>query len=120
MAMDNRHHVEGVLLPSGIFRVYLYDSHTQPLPAARMKQASGTVRIGDADNAPEVPLKLSTDGRTLEADVMKTAKLPMTLTLLLRLPGMASGAKPELFTFPFSHFVGGSAAAPAGHSQHGN
>jgi hypothetical protein len=55
MAMDYQHHVEGVLLPPRVFRVYLYDSHTEPLDAARMEQASGVVRIGDAENAPEVP-----------------------------------------------------------------
>jgi len=31
-------------------------------------------------------------------------ELPVTLTLLLRFPGMASAAKPELFTFPFREY----------------
>src|SRR5581483_11196421 len=58
MAMDNKHHLEGVLETSGIFRVYLYDAYTHPLPPAKVKQASGTVQVGDAVDAPKIPLAL--------------------------------------------------------------
>jgi hypothetical protein len=114
MAMDNHHHLEGVLERPGIFRVYLYDSHTQPLAPDRMKQASGTVLVGDSDDTPEIPLKLSRDGRTLEAVLDSRIELPVALTLLLRFPGMARDAKPELFTFPFREY---SQTGPPGRSR---
>jgi len=112
MAMDNTHHLEGVLEPPGFFRVYLYDSHTKPLAPDKMKQASGTVLMGDSADAPEIPLTLSRDGRTLEATLDSGTKLPVTLTLLLRFPGMARDAKPELFTFPFREYSQTGAARP--------
>lgn len=104
MAMDNHHHLEGVLERPGIFRVYLYDGHTRPLAPDKMKLASGRVLVGDSDDPPEIPLTLSRDGRTLEAVLDGGTKLPVTLTLLLRFPGMARDAKPELFTFPFGEY----------------
>jgi len=104
MAMDSHHHLEGVLEAPGIFRVYLYDSHTKPLAPDRMKQVSGTVIVGDSDDAPEIPLTLSRDGRTLEAAPDSGRELPVTLTLLMRFPGMARDAKPELFTFRFGQY----------------
>src|SRR5271165_5179838 len=39
MALDNQHHLEGVLLEAGIFKVYLYDAFTKPLSAAEVQQA---------------------------------------------------------------------------------
>lgn len=105
MALDNKHHLEGVLLPSRSFRVYLYDAYTKPLSAAKVKQASGTVQVGESDNAPRVPLVVGKDGRTLEASLGNDLKLPVTLTLSLHLPDVAPNARPEVFTFPFSHFI---------------
>ena len=104
MAMNSHHHLEGVLEAPGIFRVYLYDSHTAPLSPDQMKQASGTVLVGESDNAPEIQFTLSRDGKTLEAALGGQARLPVTLTLLLRFPGMAMDARPELFTFPFREY----------------
>ncbi len=46
MSLDNKHHLEGVILPPGTFRVYLYDDHTKPLKAEEVREASGTVQIG--------------------------------------------------------------------------
>ncbi len=104
MALDNKHHLEGVLLPPGIFCVYLYDAHTQPLGHAELHQSSGTVQWGDADGAPETPLVVDDDAHRLEAVLGQEVEFPMTLTLLLRLPGSPPDAKPEVFTFPFSHY----------------
>jgi hypothetical protein len=105
MALDNIHHLEGVLLQSGIFRVYLYDVYTKPLSAAKVKQASGTVQVGESANAPIIPLVVGKDVQTLESALGKDLKLPVTLTVSLHLPGSAPSARPEVFTFPFSHFI---------------
>ena len=105
MALDNIHHLEGVLLQSGIFRVYLYDAYTKPLSAAKVKQASGTVQVGESADAPRIPLVVGKDVQALESALGKDLKLPVTLTLSLHLPGSAPNARPEVFTFPFSHFI---------------
>jgi len=109
MAMNNHHHLEGVLETPGVFRVYVYDSFTKPLSLEQMKQVSGTVLVGESDHAPEIPLTLSGDGQTLEAALGSNARLPVTLTLRMRFPGMIMEERPELFTFPFREY-----AEPAG------
>ena len=105
MALDNEHHLEGVLLPPGIFRVYLYNDHTKPLKAEQTKQASGTVQIGGSDDAPKIDLAPGKKKEALEANLGGAVKFPVTLTLLLHLPGMAQDAKPELFNFKFTQFT---------------
>jgi hypothetical protein len=116
MAMDEKHHLEGVLEPPGIFRVYVYDEYTKPLAKDKMKQVSGTVQMGESDDAPKLPLVLSKDGKTMELPLPPGTKLPVTLTLLMRFPGMAADARPELFTFPFNKYTG---AANSAHSKSG-
>ena len=105
MALDNVHHLEGVLLPPGTFRVYLYDDHTKPLKAEETRKASGTVQIGDADDAPKIDLAPGKIKEALEASLGEGVKFPVTLTLLLHLPGMEPDAKPELFNFTFTQFT---------------
>ncbi|MBI2816930.1 MAG: hypothetical protein HYX72_08315 [Acidobacteria bacterium] len=111
MAMDQHHHLEGVLQKPGTFRVYLYDSYTRPLAAAKVKQISALVRWGDEDHAPETALTPSKDGKTLEAS-LNELKLPATLTLLVRFPGSPPRSRPELFTFPFAKY---SDSTPGSH-----
>ncbi len=105
MSLDNIHHLEGVLVPPATFRVYVYDAFTQPLSVDAMKDSGGFVEIGQPPNLDRVPLKLSEDGKTLEVQLGKQMTFPITLTLLLHLPGSAPDAQPELFTFPFSHYT---------------
>ena len=105
MSLDNKHHLEGVLLPPGTFRVYLYDDHTRPLKAEETKQASGTVQIGDSEDAPKINLGPGKKKEALEVSLGDAVKFPVTLTLLLHLPGMAPDAKPELFNFKFTQFT---------------
>jgi len=105
MSLDNKHHLEGVLLPPATFRVYLYDDHTKPLKAEETRQASGTVQIGDSEDAPKISLAPGKKKETLEANLGDGPKFPVTFTLLLHLPGMAPDAKPELFNFTFTGFT---------------
>lgn len=113
MAENGRHHLEGIIERPATFRVFLYDVYTRPLTVAQIRRTTGTVRWGDADDAPETPLTLSKDGKTLEA-TLQEAKLPVRLTLLLHFPGSRPGSKAELFTFPFSSYSEDGHAA-----QHG-
>lgn len=115
MALDNKHHLEGVLLPPGTFRVYFYDDHTKPLKAYQMKEVAGTVQIGDAENAPKLQLSQGKKKETMEANLGGAVKLPISLTLLVHFPGMAPDARPELFSFTFTRFTdekGPGTAAP--------
>lgn len=105
MSLDDKHHLEGVLLPPGTFRVYLYDDHTRPIKAEETRQASGTVQIGDSEDAPKIDLAPGKKKETLEANLGDEVKFPVSLTLLLHLPGMAQDAKPELFNFTFTQFT---------------
>jgi len=105
MALDNKHHLEGVLLPSATFRVYLYDDHTKPLKAEETRQASGTIQVGESDDAPKIDLAPGRKKETLEANLGNGVKFPVTLTLLLHLPGMEPDAKPELFNFKFTQYT---------------
>jgi hypothetical protein len=105
MALDNKHHLEGILAPPGTFRVYLYDDHTKPLKAEETRQATGTVQIGESDDAPKIDLAAGKKKETLEAALGNGVKFPVTLTLLLHLPGMEPDAKPELFNFQFTQFT---------------
>lgn len=105
MALDNKHHLEGILVPPGKFRVYLYDDHTKPLKAEETRQASGTVQVGESEDAPKIDLSPGKKKETLEATLDNGVKFPVTLTLLLHLPGMEPDAKPELFNFTFTQFT---------------
>lgn len=105
MALDNKHHLEGILVPPGTFRVYLYDDHAKPLKAEETRQASGTVQVGESDDAPKIDLAPGRKKETLEANLGNGVKFPVTLTLLLHLPGMEQDAKPELFNFKFAQFT---------------
>ena len=104
MALDNKHHIEGLLEAPGLFEVYLYDDHTQPVSRGELSQARMTVIWGEQDSAPKIELKPRSDGNLLEARAPGTMHFPVTLTLLVHFPGSAASAKPELFTFPFSEY----------------
>jgi hypothetical protein len=105
MALDNEHHLEGALLPGGIFRVYLYDDHTKPLKADQVKLTNGTIQIGESEDAPKIELGPGKKKETKEARVGNDVKFPVNITLLLHFPDMAPDAKPELFNFTFTKFT---------------
>ena len=104
MALDGIHHLEGILVPPATFRVYVYDTHTSPISGGELQKAEGKVLWGDSPDAPEIVLRPASDGECLEAELGEPARFPVTLTLLLRFPGAPPQSRPELFTFPFSHY----------------
>jgi hypothetical protein len=72
MAPDNWHHLEGAYVAPGVFRLYLYDDYTKPLPLAQVRATAARLIL----NGKEVPLVRN--GRFLEAKVGKVA-FPATM-----------------------------------------
>ena len=81
MAPDNIHHIEGVLLPSSNFNLYLYDEYTKPLSADRIRKVTAYVTLpGDSASAAR-KVKLTISGTLLQASLGKDLKLPAVLKL---------------------------------------
>ena len=104
MALDEIHHLEGALIEPDWLRVYLYDAMTMPLSADKMGEANGTVHWGEFPDPPAMPLEAGSEEAMLEAKLDRELEFPVTLTLLLRLPGMSADSDPELFTFVFDGY----------------
>jgi hypothetical protein len=105
MSSDRKHHLEGVFVAPGTFRVYLYNEYTKPLNAEQTRRASGTLQVGESENAPKIALAPGKKQETLEAGLGNGLRFPVTITLLLHLPGMGPNAKPEVFNFKFTQFT---------------
>jgi hypothetical protein len=65
MASDNWHHVEGTFPEAGIFRLYVYDDYSKPLPADQMRQISAVV----AHRNETIPLKVAAGGKWFEGKI---------------------------------------------------
>jgi hypothetical protein len=102
MAPDRTHHLEGVLLPSGTFKVYLYDDYTRPIPA---KGFEAELQVDGPGEAPKLKLLLDKVDGTLTFHGLPVGQFPVDLTVWITFPGR-SGAKPqtELFSFSFDGF----------------
>src|SRR5262245_41836032 len=72
MAPDNWHHLEGAYFAPGVFRLYLYDDYTKPLPLAQVRATAARLIL----NGTEIPLVRN--GRILDAKVGKLA-FPATM-----------------------------------------
>jgi hypothetical protein len=96
MASDNWHHLEGAYIPPGVFRLYLYDDFTKPLPLAQVRATGARVIL--TKDARELPLVRN--GRVLEA---KVGKLPLPAAMQAKVR-----FKPEtpeqLFDFTFDRY----------------
>jgi hypothetical protein len=117
MAPDLWHHLEGTWQSDEIFRVYLYDDYTKPLPQDLAKQVSGRIVTKETfDPATRttkeiaaVPLKASADGEYLEARLGRI-KFPAEMTAKLKFKG---GAEEYRFDFAFAEFSTDKGAVPA-------
>ena len=68
MAPDNWHHVEGTYLPTGVFRLHLYDDYTKPLPLKQLRRCRRcSWRRMRRRGRKEIPLARS--GRYLQAPI---------------------------------------------------
>jgi len=117
MASDNWHHVEGTLPRAGLFRLFVYDDFTRPIPlrgvSARVAESNtgAAAQTNEAD-VRAIRLTPAANGRYLEARV--PAALPASLTATVRFG--VNGAE-QRFDFVFQTYThepapGASAANP--------
>lgn len=103
MAPDNWHHLEGAYPSAGLFRVYLYDDYTRPLPVAKVRAIAGHVTTADGRDIP-----LTRRGRTLEASIGK-AGFPVVLHAHVK---FEPDGKDNLFDFTFPAYSKDAPSAP--------
>jgi len=106
MAPDRTHHLEGVLLPAGTFKVYLFDEYTRPVPA---KGFAAVMTVDGVDDGRKLKLDLDAADGTLCIRDLPMKSFPVDLTVWITFPPRA-GEPPrtDLFSFSFDKF---SAAA---------
>ena len=105
MAPDNWHHLEGAYYASGVFRLYLYDDFTKPLPLAQVRTT--TARLILPKEGKELPLVRN--GRWLEARVGKLA-LPTAMQAKVKFKPDAPASH---FDFTFEKYSRDLPAVPA-------
>ena len=126
MAPDNWHHVEGTYLPSGVFRLHLYDDYTKPLPLKQLQEVSAVVVAKDAKTGKDKEIPLARSGRSLQAPI---GKQPFPAQMFAKVT-FKKGEHEHRFDFGFDAFskepkvvpaatmtsatpAGGTATAPA-------
>ena len=114
MAADNWHHLEGAFLPSGVFRLYLYDDFTRPLPLAKVRGVTARVITKQTFDPITKTTKEITSfplvraGRSLEARVGRIP-FPAQMSAKVRF----EPDKPEnLFDFTFEAYSKEPASPP--------
>ena len=106
MAPDNWHHVEGAYLSTGVFRLYLYDDFTKPLPLDQVRAVTARIVTKQTfDTATKTTKELAAaplvrNGRFLEARIGKLA-LPAQMTAKI---SFKKGGPEHVFDFAFEGF----------------
>ena len=108
MAPDNRHHLEGAFPHAGVFRLYLYDDYTKPLPRDQVRRVTAKVVTQQVDRkaqiaptpAQSVTLVPVRNGRYLEARIGKTT-LPAALQAKVK---FQADAPEHVFDFSFDRY----------------
>lgn len=98
MSVDQWHHLEGTLVAPGLFRVYLYDDLTRPLPAGGI---TGRVIETDQNGTPagrQAPLRRSPQIESALEATLPDLKWPVYLQLAVTL---APGEREQRFDFAF-------------------
>lgn len=106
MAPDNWHHLEGAYPRAGLFRLFVYDDFTRPRPldgirARVVTKESFNPETRLTNEVETFPLKPSSDGRYLEAQI-KPAELPVELTAKIR---FSPDSNEYRFDFSFSEYT---------------
>jgi hypothetical protein len=100
MASDNWHHLEGTYLPSGVFRMHLYDDYTKPLPVKDIRAISASLVTKDAATGKETTIPLVRSGQYLQARV---GKLPLPAAMYAKVK-FKSDAPDSRFDFTFDAY----------------
>jgi hypothetical protein len=79
MAPDNWHHLEGTVPEAGLFRLYLYDDYSKPLPPDQIKKVSAVA----VNRSQSFPLKVVAGSAWLDAHI-DTLAIPAELTAKVR------------------------------------
>ena len=114
MASDKWHHLEGTYPAVNLFRLFIYDNFTDPLPVGEVTgrlvlREERNPNTGKWEEVDVVPLQKSRNGQTLEAEVLST-RLPLTVTAKLK---FESTSNEERFDFTFSEYSEEPAVSPA-------
>jgi hypothetical protein len=108
MAADNWHHLEGIYLPSGVFRLHLYDDFTKPLPVAQVREMKAEVVLKDPKTGQDKSIPLARSGRYLQAVIGKlTFPAAMYAHVVFK-----PGGPHNRFDFTFENYSKEPAAAP--------
>jgi len=108
MAADNWHHLEGTYLPSGVFRLHLYDDFTKPLPVADLRAMTANVVVKDSRTGTEKSIPLTRTGRYLQATI---GKLPLPASMFAHVQFKPDGPH-NRFDFTFDSYSKEPPAAP--------
>jgi hypothetical protein len=108
MASDNWHHLEGTYLPSGVFRMHLYDDYTRPLAVKDVRAVTASVVTKDAATGRETTIPLVRSGQYLQARV---GKLPLPAAMYAKVK-FKGDAPDNRFDFTFDAYSKEPAAAP--------
>ena len=100
MASDNWHHLEGTYLPSGVFRMHLYDDYTKPLPIAQVRNISGAVVVKDPRSGEEKTISLTRSGQYLQGTI---GKLPFPAVMYAKVK-FKPDAPDNRFDFTFDSY----------------
>jgi hypothetical protein len=102
MAPDRTHHLEGVLLPAGTFKVYLYDDYTRPIPATGFE---ALMQLDGPAEARKLKLFVDSADGTLSIRDLPVKQFPVDITVWITFPGRSGGLPhTELFSFSFDGF----------------
>jgi hypothetical protein len=100
MAPDNWHHVEGTYLPTGVFRLHLYDDYTKPLPLKQLQEVSAVLVAKSAKTGKEQEIPLARSGRYLQAPI---GKQPFPAQMFAKVT-FKRGEQTHRFDFGFDGF----------------
>jgi hypothetical protein len=100
MASDNWHHLEGTYLPTGVFRMHLYDDYTKPLPLAQVRAISGTLVVKEPRTGEEKTIPLTRSGQYLQGTI---GKLPFPAVMYAKVK-FKPDAPDNRFDFTFESY----------------
>jgi hypothetical protein len=109
MAPDNWHHIEGTYLPTGVFRLHLYNDYTKPLPLKQVREVSAVLVAKDPKTGTDKEIPLTRSGRYLQAPIgRRTFPAPMFAKVTFK-----AGDHEHRFDFSFDGFSKEPKTVPA-------